>query len=485
MPKVIKNKNWKQWVPALLIILSINITVSGQMIEINGIHDDFGFVVIEQGAFEYPTKYKYHILTINKTYLDITYNTLFEQFNSKNYYQTDMVRKYLSLAFKEKQIFLNRHKRGLANIVGDGLRFLFGTMNEDDRIEIRKALSDIKENTISADDFNKMIDHINSETRLLQKFQTDTLRLQNKLTEKIYVDIFLDNVKMYLDHIQDIQMAIQLARLGIVNPKLIDLETITNLTTGQFENIKTSIWTEERFIYFVLSIPIQFEIYKKIKIIPMPDKNNEELNLSEEMDYVTINNLIYQLVDNKIIPIRNSCIKNLLNNNITNCQYVKCSESYVTFVEPNIIITKNLNVTEIKQDCNKLNVNLEGNNIIRINNCKAKINDFEITVKQKVEESIILPAGKDIKNLIKENISLLNLQKHIESIHDKTNYYSIGFSIIIFIVLITIIGLSIKFQKSIYISKFCKTKNVNEDIELSKEGRSDIHETSPTNINIP
>lgn len=60
-----------------------------QTIEINSIENYYGFAVVEQGTLDYPIEYKYHILTVNKTYLDLTYDNLIEQYNSKEYYQTD------------------------------------------------------------------------------------------------------------------------------------------------------------------------------------------------------------------------------------------------------------------------------------------------------------------------------------------------------------------------------------------------------------
>lgn len=67
------------------------------------------------------------------------------------------------MAFKEKQIFLARHKRGLGNVIDDGLKFLFGTMKEEDRVNIEKAIKDLKANIITTNEFNELIDHINNE----------------------------------------------------------------------------------------------------------------------------------------------------------------------------------------------------------------------------------------------------------------------------------------------------------------------------------
>lgn len=456
-------------------MLSIITAVNGQMIEINNIQEDYGFVIISQGILEKPISYRYHILPINKTYLDITYDTLMKQFQSVKFYQNNMTNKYLTLAFKEKQIFLNRHKRGLANIVGDGLKFLFGTMNEEDRVNMEKALRDLKTNTVTSNEFNAMIDHINKENEILQKFQKETSRLQNKLTEKIYSDMFLDNVKLYLEHIQDIQLAIQLVRLGIINPKLIDVQTMTSMSTLEFEHIKTSIWLENDLIYFVLSIPTHFRTYKRLKIIPIPDKNHNELKINEEENYASKDNEIYRLQNNKIILENNECIRNLMNNNKTNCQYIENILPHITFSEPNIIITKNLETTEIEQNCNKLRIKIKGNNIIRFNNCKIKINDFEISVNQDAEEVNILPPAKDIENIVKDKISLPELKKHIENVNAKTDNYSLSLLIAIIITFLIILVLLIIFKIYFVKEKTNNVKSVNEDIEVSKGGRSDIH----------
>lgn len=448
------------------------------MIEINNIQEDYGFVIINQGTLEIPVNYRYHILPINKTSLDITYDSLMKQFGSAKYYQNSITEKYLALAFKEKQIFLSRHKRGLANIVGDGLKFLFGTMNEEDRVNMEKSLKDLQTSVVTTNEFNAMIDHINKENEILQKFQKETTKLQNKLTEKIYSDIFLDNVKLYLEHIQDIQLAIQLAKLGIINPKLIDVQTMTSLSTLEFEHIQTSIWLENDLIYFVLSIPTHFETYKRLKIIPIPDKNNNELKINEEDNYALKDDKIYRLKNNRITLEKNECIKNLMNNNKTNCQYIKNTLPHITFSEPNIIITKNLQTLEIEQNCNKLKIKIKGNNIIRFNNCKLKINDFEISTKQKAEEINVLPPAKDIENIVKDNISLTELKKHIENVNTKTNNYSLSLLIAIILILIISLGVFIILQKYFVKEKTNNIKIINEDIELSKDGRSEIHTTN-------
>lgn len=459
-------------------MLSVITAANSQMIEINNIQEDYGFVIIDQGILEKPIDYRYHILPINKTHLDITYDSFIRQFESVKFYQNDMIKKYLTLAFKEKQIFLNRHKRGLANVVGDGLKFLFGTMNEEDRINIEKTIRDLKANIVTSNEFNAMIDHINKENEMLQKFQKETAQLQNKLTEKIYADIFLDNVKLYLEHIQDIQLAIQLARLGVINPKLIDVQTMTRLSTLEFEHIKTSIWLEKDLIYFVLSIPTRFKTYKRIKIIQIPDKNHNELKINEEENYTLMDNIIYKLQGNKIVLENNECIRNLMNNNKTSCQYIKNILPRITFIEPNIIVTKNLKNTEIEQNCNKLKIKIKGNNIIRFSNCKIKINDFEISVNQNTEETNILPPAKDIENIVKDNVSLPELKKHIENINTKTDNYSLSLLIAIIITLSIILGLLIIFKKHFVKEKTNNIKIVNEDIEISKGGRSDIHTTN-------
>lgn len=50
---------------------------------------------------------------------------------------------------------------------------------------------------------------------------------------------------MYLEHFQDIQLAMNLARLVIISPKIIYLPIMENLTTVEFENIKILIWLKK------------------------------------------------------------------------------------------------------------------------------------------------------------------------------------------------------------------------------------------------
>ncbi|GBP12055.1 Retrovirus-related Pol polyprotein from transposon 297 [Eumeta japonica] len=65
------------------------------------------------------------------------------------------------------------HRRGLENVVGDGLKFLFGTLNKDDKMELESRFDDLKANIITTNEFNELIDHVNNESRLLQELESD------------------------------------------------------------------------------------------------------------------------------------------------------------------------------------------------------------------------------------------------------------------------------------------------------------------------
>ena len=220
------------------------------------------------------------------------------------------------------------------------------------------------------------------------------------LVTKIIADTFLDNVKTYLEHVQSIQLGIQLAKLGIVNPKLIDVETISHLDTEQFELIRTSVWIKDNIVYFVLTIPKTFSKYHRFRILPIPDGDNRELVLSLDVDYIRKNEKLFKLENHKIKPLNDPCLENLLNDKLSNCTFKTNKETSVTFVQPNMVLTKNLDQITVYQNCNDLNVSIYGNNLLTFSNCRLKIGYFEIESKINIAQTSIVPFVKTLFSVV-------------------------------------------------------------------------------------
>lgn len=269
-------------------------------------------------------------------------------------------------------------------------------------------------------------------------------------------------------------MGIQLAKLGIINPKLIDFETVSHLSAEQFELIKTSVWIKENLVYFVLTIPQNLTAYPRFKILPIPDDDDKELVLSLNVDFVKKNGKILELENKKIKPLYDSCLENLLNNELSNCTFRTNKETSISFVPPNMVLTKNLQTTTITQNCNDLNISITGNNLVTFSNCKLKIGSFQSESKIHNPQINIIPFVKNSENLIKNNKDYITKIELTNTYHKKyaakeTNY------IIVAIIVIILVIMMLKITKFFNVIRNRFVKKINEDIEISDEGRSDIH----------
>jgi len=73
------------------------------------------------------------------------------------------------------------------------------------------------------------------------------------------------NLKHFAEYIEDLEMGMQLARLGIFNPKLLKQDYLTNINSEILLNIKTSTWlrSDSNDILIISHIP------REIKKLPV------------------------------------------------------------------------------------------------------------------------------------------------------------------------------------------------------------------------
>ena len=225
-------------------------------------------------------------------------------------------------------------------------------------------------------------------------------------------------------------------------------------------------------MYFVLTIPKTFSKYHRFRILPIPDGDNRELVLSLDVDYIRKNEKLFKLENHKIKPLNDPCLENLLNDKLSNCTFKTNKETSVTFVQPNMVLTKNLDQITVYQNCNDLNVSIYGNNLLTFSNCRLKIGYFEIESKINIAQTSIVPFVKTSENLIKNTkdyITKLELRNDYHKYYSKREKNYIIYALIIFIMLIL-------FTTKLYNTRKTRcVRKINEDIEISREGRSDVN----------
>lgn len=453
-----------------LVYLSLWVTVATQTIQIQEINSDRGYIMLQQGTTDLPTEFNELILKINKTEIQLAYDLLQREFNENPFLQTTMTRRYLKMAEAEKKLFSIRHKRGLFNALGSGIKFLFGTLDDEDRHEIHERLRTIEESTLTQDDINEILYHINNETQIIRNLQNATNVLQNQIVRKVLSDSFLDNIKSYYEHLKDIQLGLVLSKQGILNPKLINPDKISELRTNQFEYIKTSLWQQEDVLYFIVQIPGTMKTYPILKIVPFPTPiNHTELNFDMNRKLTNVDKQMYEVKGSKIKYLDNKCIRNLLNKNETDCEFIINNRKEIRFIEPNFIITKNIDETTIRQTCNNLELKIKNHNLIFFSNCKILINEITFESFNYNENFLYVPYAKDITNKTLIQLPDMNLSEVKLNMHKlKTNNNIVN--IILIIIAIVLISLIIfKFYKRTY-----KNKQVIEDVNVLEERTSNV-----------
>lgn len=362
--------------------------------------------------------------------------------------------KITALTQKIKILNNRRQKRGLINPVGTVSKWLFGSMDNEDRREIDQhiqALEKGMENTIQTineqvhinDYFNKTLHLLMSTENTIIKRRNDVtdslnviLREQRRLDAVLKLQILEDKVDSLLDNIASIKN-------GILHPGILLAEEIEayNITIEKLENAKTGIiMTQNNKLILVINIPVKYKTVPYQILYPVPDKSYLEINENPKY-FVKINEIKYDYYKDKIMyekdlkPLQ-SCIQN----NYCNKKINKDTE--INKLDDNVIICKNLYEEKIVNDCDERELYLTGQYVLTINNCSLEIknNKYQHRSKVFVENQVfeILPEIK----LDKLNITTTEEVKRINRINLHKNV-SIGLNVtfiwIIFIIVIILL----------------------------------------------
>lgn len=295
-----------------------------------------------------------------------------------------------------------RQKRGLINILGTGIKFITGNMDNEDAEAMKKQLAVFEANQNQFlrnvnlhsqfsksinDELKNITDHINLENQLYSNNTKNVSHaiedLQMELRTKIATDGIVNALRILHDHITDIRQSISFAKTGILSAHLLETAELANLTIWQYENIKTGLMhnSDKDLLFFIIQIPIMTEQKcKKLLIIPMPNhENNTEVLVDEKDDYIVCNNIVYIRNGPEMKNIKkpkDNCIKNYFNGKPLQCTFIENKEPSINQITDNIIVIKNVGKTFIANGCNKIaSYNIVGHYIIKIHNCTIKINN--------------------------------------------------------------------------------------------------------------
>lgn len=139
----------------------------------------------------------------------------------------------------------NRQKRGLINIMGSAFKYLFGTLDNNDRIQIHNQLESVTKNSINIHEMSDIIQLINSNMQKIKEFEDEHNNKEQMLYELI----------QFTEYIEDIAMGMQLSRLGLFNPKLLNYDKLENVDSSNILQTKTSTWINTNQLLIIAHIP--------------------------------------------------------------------------------------------------------------------------------------------------------------------------------------------------------------------------------------
>ncbi|XP_055386956.1 repetitive organellar protein-like [Condylostylus longicornis] len=311
---------------------------STAIITLEKIDTESGFTTIQQEEIPIVESYTkiLHIIDLNE--IEYTIKTI-ESYINESYKlsQDDIIFKTLTdkinkIKHTTKTLIPYRHKRALMNVGGSFLKWIFGTMDEDDKIEIEEHMKNSEQNTHNLiTNYNNQIkinDNIQNNLNILQKTINKNHILIDKLLNDVSVENknitkqlqylqILTNINLLNDEIEKIQENVifskhQIMSRSILTPEEIDLYDID---VFKIQELKSSLaTTNDNKLVFVLAIPIlSNEKAIKYKIFGLPNSKFELVDIPNS-DIISFKNKTYYLTQERYIKklqLTSNCISNL------------------------------------------------------------------------------------------------------------------------------------------------------------------------------
>jgi len=105
-------------------------------------------------------------------------------------------------------------KRGVFNILGTVYKYLFGTLDQDDKNEMEQKINKLVDTSVQNTDLNMVIDVINNGIQIITNLTEKGERDQQ-------VSVLIFNLQHFTEYVEDIELGMQMTRLGLFNPKLL------------------------------------------------------------------------------------------------------------------------------------------------------------------------------------------------------------------------------------------------------------------------
>lgn len=372
----------------------------------------------------------------------------------------------------------NRKRRGLFNFGGKVYKWVFGTMDDEDRQEIydhlsvtdqnsHKSIETLNKQIIVNDSFNKSLGYLKSaleddRKKILNYFGKIKMDNNEYISRFFFLDQLakLKNLEHKLDQIQD---NIVSAKNNIIHPSIFSPQEIDDFEIDfyKLKMLKVGIMTfSDQAIIVAIQIPKNF-IRTELKLITrIPNKNSLEID-SEDQYIVDINgqNLIFK--DNVAIRTLKKS-KNCIFFN--NCKFIYNNETEIINIDEETLIVKNSNYVKVDQDCDDRQFNLTGNFLIIFNNCNiSMLNESFSNKKVLYKEKYFYPNSNklDVTNIDFKfkNIATEHFE-NIKEIKELKFHRNVSYGISLTLVFVIF---------ALFLILYCLTKKNNVKVNIRQE----------------
>lgn len=282
-----------------------------------------------------------------------------------------------------------RRKRGAFNFIGEGLKFLFGTVTQSDAHKysqhIRLLEREQKEFLHIATDqmtvlkstiltMNATLKKVNQNENVLKNTLESLMNTMSSQTQQLKIElesslIINENIRAIQRGIEECQEMFNLlievflhSQTGVLQPQIITLQRIQKIMMNEklpeevmypslpsselLSMIKPIIYTQGSYLVYIVKIPLihdtPYQLYKSIPFPMVQDSNSTAVLISVNKEYIFVDTLRQKygkLSDNEL----SKCMKpNLLNyicvEDVPINTYIDNSDCEASLIHPNIQI---------------------------------------------------------------------------------------------------------------------------------------------------
>lgn len=479
-----------------LITLLLLRTVKPQILDVQDLSDNHGYLPIKIKDVDIVDYYIKVIHVINTTkYID-TANMINDNIQKlANTYSNvtpllESIGKSMDLCRTKISNLIPkfRQKRGLINIIGKGLKYLTGTMDNDDEENILNHFSRVDKfnnetsteidqltylSTTLSNKVSNITAHINDQQHIIQTYiHRFKKHIGNRILNLEDETTFLENIfrinndlNLLTNHVDEIGHVIFNSRLGVIPSDILtkeEYELMDKIESYLHTNI--SVKYRHNLVILTLQIPrFLNETFSEVLLEPIPNEFNRSLALKDNTFLIhkneTYNTDTFEY--KKLRKVKDSCIQNIVKSIEPNCKMSLSIIEEEREIYPGLLIFKNFK-SKIETNCNTT-VNFEKIKtfLIKFENCNVKTEhrsyeNYKINVKEMfVIEKFMLKVKENNESLPDLHLDPLKFNDTITLINRKllsNNMLNISSNVSALIVIISIIILIyIRMNKRIYI----------------------------------